>query len=130
MVVQATFLREWKQMLAELPTARILVFNGPGTIHSKVFTFDDRVAAIGSYNMDPMSEQINSEALCLIRSPEFARRMRLRIEQLLKNSTEWRIRRPGAGVMEKEVGPSPEAVAGALEVLKNADVLKLLRPML
>ncbi len=39
---------------------------GEGTIHAKHAVFDDRVAIIGSYNLDPRSERLNSENVVLL----------------------------------------------------------------
>ena len=40
--------------------------HGEGTVHAKLATFDDQVAIIGSYNLDPRSEGLNSEDIALI----------------------------------------------------------------
>ena len=39
---------------------------GEGTVHSKFATFDDEIALIGSYNLDPRSIGLNSEDVVLI----------------------------------------------------------------
>lgn len=135
LVTQATFLREWKGLLKELPTCRLFAYNGPAMIHAKVFTFDDRVAVVGSYNMDPLSEQINSEAVCVVQSPDFARRNRLRVEADLKSSEEWSL--PAAtgpegmaAATSTPAGPPAEAVQGALKLLTVTGVATLIRPLM
>lgn len=40
--------------------------HGEGTVHSKFAVFDDRVALIGSYNLDPRSRGLNSEDVVVI----------------------------------------------------------------
>lgn len=40
--------------------------HGEGTIHAKHAVFDDEVAIIGSYNLDPRSERLNSENVVLL----------------------------------------------------------------
>jgi len=40
------------------------------TLHSKYAIFNDDVAIIGSYNLDPRSELLNSESAIIIESPE------------------------------------------------------------
>ncbi|MBI3893294.1 MAG: phosphatidylserine/phosphatidylglycerophosphate/cardiolipin synthase family protein [Candidatus Wallbacteria bacterium] len=130
LVTQATFLHEWAGMLRDLPCCRLYVHHGPAMVHAKVFTFDDRVAVVGSYNMDPLSEQINGEAVCVIRYPPFARRNRLRIEKDLELSDEWTNRPAGPGKQATPSGPAPEAVQGALKVLSITGLAELLRPLM
>ena len=50
----------------------IWAFTGKRILHSKVFIFDRTIAAIGTYNMDYMSEQINSEVIAAVDSKPFA----------------------------------------------------------
>ena len=40
-------------------------------IHAKTFLFDNEVIWLGSYNMDPRSARLNTEAGVIIRDPEF-----------------------------------------------------------
>ncbi len=40
--------------------------HGEGTLHAKFAIFDDRVTIIGSYNLDPRSEGLNSEDVVII----------------------------------------------------------------
>jgi phosphatidylserine/phosphatidylglycerophosphate/cardiolipin synthase-like enzyme len=46
--------------------------HGQGTIHAKFAVFDRTSAIIGSYNLDPRSEQLNSETVLAFESPELA----------------------------------------------------------
>ena len=39
----------------------IYEYNGPDTIHAKVVVVDNRIAIIGTYNLDPRSERLNRE---------------------------------------------------------------------
>jgi len=43
-----------------------------GTLHAKVAVFDDDTAIVGSYNLDPRSERLNSETAVALRSPSVA----------------------------------------------------------
>ena len=43
-----------------------------GTMHSKFAVFDRRVALVGSYNLDPRSERLNSETALVFEQPALA----------------------------------------------------------
>mgnify|MGYP001551562953 CR=1 FL=1 len=105
MLTQAFFLKDWKMMMADMPTLQIHCFQGGTQLHAKVFTFDDEVAVIGTYNMDPLSEQVNSEVCVAVKSPSFARRNRLRIEADMAHSIEYKIEIDENGAVKPVVGP-------------------------
>lgn len=71
-LTQAFFVDEWQDMLKRMRNMEIWAFTGKRNLHSKVFIFDRTVAAIGTYNMDYMSEQINSEVIAAVNSKPFA----------------------------------------------------------
>lgn len=54
-------IREWRG-----PSAQ------EGTLHAKYAVVDGREALVGSYNLDPRSERLNSETVLALRSPELA----------------------------------------------------------
>jgi putative cardiolipin synthase len=47
-----------------------------GTMHSKFAVFDGQRALVGSYNLDPRSETLNSESAIVFLQPELAARLR------------------------------------------------------
>ena len=47
-----------------------------GTMHSKFAVFDGERALVGSYNLDPRSESLNSESALVFLQPELARHLR------------------------------------------------------
>lgn len=47
-----------------------------GTMHSKFAVFDGQRALVGSYNLDPRSEMLNSESAIVFLQPELAGRLR------------------------------------------------------
>ncbi len=47
-------------------------YRGPESLHSKVAVIDGRWLIVGSFNIDPRSEHLNSELAVLIDSPELA----------------------------------------------------------
>ncbi|BAU47944.1 phospholipase [Sulfurifustis variabilis] len=70
---QAFFLEQWPELLARVPGLRIFVAGRPRNIHSKVAVFDDEVALVGTYNLDPVSMAVNSEIMAAVWSRAFAR---------------------------------------------------------
>lgn len=46
-----------------------------GSLHAKTFAFDRRTLFIGSYNLDPRSNRLNTEMGVVIDSPELAKRL-------------------------------------------------------
>ncbi len=62
-------------------------------VHAKSLVVDDRLAFIGSYNLDPRSENLNTEAGLLVRDPDFARELREEIERDLRPENSWVIAR-------------------------------------
>lgn len=69
---QAFFLEQWPELLARVPGLRIFVAGRTHNIHSKVAVFDDQVALVGTYNLDPVSMAVNSEIMAAVWSREFA----------------------------------------------------------
>ena len=50
-----------------------------GTMHSKFAVFDSQRSLVGSYNLDPRSEKLNSESAIVFLQPDLARQLRLKI---------------------------------------------------
>lgn len=48
-------------------------YQGDHSIHAKSYVIDQRMTAIGSYNLDPRSAYLDTELLLVIDSPEFTR---------------------------------------------------------
>ena len=44
-------------------------YGGPECLHSKVAVIDDRVLIVGSFNLDPRSERLNTELAAVARAP-------------------------------------------------------------
>ena len=49
--------------------------SGNAGLHAKTFTFDRRIAFVGSYNLDPRSSKLNTEMGVLLDCPAFAKRL-------------------------------------------------------
>ena len=54
----------------------IYEFKGPDMLHAKSFVVDGRIAGIGSYNLDPRSQNLNTEVMCVIEDEEIAAELR------------------------------------------------------
>jgi len=63
------------------------------SLHAKSLVVDDAVAFIGSYNLDPRSENLNTEAGLLIEDAAFAQGLRTEIERDLRAENSWVIAR-------------------------------------
>jgi putative cardiolipin synthase len=62
-------------------------YNGPGTLHAKSAVLDDEIALIGSFNVDPRSQHLNTETAVAIHDRETARQLRHNIEAHKASST-------------------------------------------
>ncbi len=62
-------------------------------LHAKSLVVDDRLAFVGSYNLDPRSESLNTEAGLLVEDSVFAAELRGYIERDLQPGNSWVIAR-------------------------------------
>lgn len=62
-------------------------------VHAKSLVVDDRVAFVGSYNLDPRSESLNTEVGLLVVDGKFARKLREEIERDMRPENSWVIAR-------------------------------------
>ena len=60
-------------------------------IHSKTFLFDDSIVWIGSFNLDPRSASLNTEAALLIRDPAMALHVKSKILRDIAPQNSWTI---------------------------------------
>ncbi len=113
---EAVVLREWKNMLTEMPTMRFFARDADGQLHGKTFCFDGKVAVIGSYNFDSLSEKVNSEIAVAIKSSEFASELRDYQMEDIETALEYKL----GGDGQEEFGPSDVSKA------KNKTIIKIL----
>lgn len=103
---QAFFLEQWPEMLARVPKLRIFVGGEQHNFHSKVATFDNQVALVGTYNLDPLSMAINSEIAATVWSQSFAAKVSGDIEQMIARGVpkiyEYKIRRDARGQAQRD----------------------------
>lgn len=98
---QAFFLEQWPELLARVPNMRIYVTGRSRTVHTKLAVFDDQVSLVGTYNLDPVSMEINSEIMAAVWSNRFAKQTAQHPRALLARGAplvyEYRIKRDAAG---------------------------------
>ena len=63
------------------------------SLHAKSLVVDDRFAFIGSYNLDPRSETLNTEVGLLVEDVPFARALREEIDRDMRAENSWVIGR-------------------------------------
>ncbi|PKK90336.1 MAG: hypothetical protein CVV64_10245 [Candidatus Wallbacteria bacterium HGW-Wallbacteria-1] len=130
LLTQAFFLNDWKKVLKLIPNSEIWAFVGVRKLHAKIFVFDRKVATVGTYNMDAMSESINSEVMACIKSRTFATRSALRTMEDIKDSRQFTIRMTTEGEAVEVFGPASLAkgkLKALLEILRH---LNFLRPLI
>lgn len=66
-------------------------YKGPSVLHAKSIIVDGKTALIGSYNIDPRSQYLNSEVMCATEDEDVARELRASIDGHMQNA--WAIRR-------------------------------------
>ncbi|HBC73600.1 MAG TPA: hypothetical protein DC017_01840 [Candidatus Wallbacteria bacterium] len=126
----AFFMDEWMPFLKENPTAKIYGVAIALKLHAKVFIFDRTVTVIGTYNMDPMSENINAENVCAVNSKAFAEECRAKIFEDLSYSKEYKIGIDANGNAFEIFGPGSLGDEKTLNKLRLIKKLKFLRPLI
>lgn len=127
-LTQAFFVRDWKAMMAAVPSMRLFMTT-TRRLHAKVFVVDRRISCIGSYNVDPMSESINSELMAMVDSPTLAAQVGQTIRDSLDEATECRIEVRGDGEVIGLVGPDDHLRGMAGLVIRLLGRLRFLRPL-
>lgn len=61
------------------------------SLHTKAFAFDKKAVFIGSFNLDPRSENINTEIGIYVESPELARRLIAFMDAGVKPKAAWKL---------------------------------------
>jgi cardiolipin synthase C len=61
-------------------------YQGVDSIHAKTFIFDDRLSAIGAFNMDSRSTFLNTESMVVIDSVEFTENLEMEMNHYFKKS--------------------------------------------
>lgn len=61
-------------------------YKGPQCLHGKMIVVDGRVAMVGSYNIDPRSQYLNTEIMCVADDEELARALQRLIDGHIESS--------------------------------------------
>lgn len=130
LLTQAMFIGDWKGILKEMPNARIFGYKLATKLHSKVFVFDRKVSVIGTYNMDSVSEQINSELVAVIKSKPFATQVAQRIMEDIKSSFEYTIKVENDGSVSTVFGPESHSDKSVIDRLNMLQKLHWLKPLI
>lgn len=80
-------------------------YKGPDCLHGKVIIIDGRVSMVGSYNIDPRSEYLNTEVMAISENPGLARALQELIEGHIEHA--WTI---------QTAPPAPALRAFAIEL--------------
>lgn len=126
---QAMFYRDWKEILRDIPTCRIFTYYGTRKLHAKNFVFDGQIGVVGTYNMDYLSEEVNSEVVAAINCRDFAQQLRNDIVTDLSNSKEYLIKRLPNGDVEAVFGPD-NLEGKNFWIIKTLAFLGWLRPVI
>ena len=64
-------------------------YTGPESLHSKSAVIDDRIAVVGSYNLDPRSEHLNTELALVVEDEVIAAELQQSMDRHLQRA--WKI---------------------------------------
>ena len=128
---QAFFMNDWVQLLKDCPTMRLIVGKDASQrLHSKCFVFDGQCSIVGTYNLDPLSDNINSEVVALIKSPVFGTRLRNRIYTDFAPCLEYKIKILPDGTAVSVMGPEHHVDKKFLKKMNLLRKLQWLRPLI
>ena len=99
-LVQAAYLR-YRHRLAR-SGIDVHEYKGPDSLHAKSAVVDGRVVLVGSYNIDPRSQNLNSEVICVVDDEDIAAELRDSIDLHMRNA--WKVDsngRPDCGDIER-----------------------------
>lgn len=127
----AFLINELPDLFKNIPTLRLFVSaTQSDTLHSKVFVFDRLITIVGSYNMDPMSQDINSEVVVSVCDRSFSNMVALKIYRDIETRTrEYRAYIDKSGVVKFEFGPQQHLTNEILRKINMIKKLGWLRPI-
>lgn len=105
LATQAMFYADWKRIFKEIPGIRIYVYKGANKLHAKNWVFDRKIGVVGTYNLDYLSEQVNSEVVAAVKSAEFAKQLRDEIFSDIGVSEQYQVTINEKGEVESVLGP-------------------------
>ncbi|HOY67739.1 MAG TPA: phosphatidylserine/phosphatidylglycerophosphate/cardiolipin synthase family protein [Candidatus Ozemobacteraceae bacterium] len=127
----AFFMNDWKRLLATMPGARILVFPaGSPCLHTKAFVFDRQVTVVGTYNLDPLSDVVNSEVVAVIQDFPFSEMTAQRMERQFGECLEYKIDLRPDGSIRTVFGPESHTSAEMMKKLNRLRKFQWIRPLI
>lgn len=127
----AFFMNDWQRLLGTMPGARILVFPaGSPCLHTKAFVFDRQVAVVGTYNLDPLSDVVNSEVVAVINDFPFSEMTARRMEREFKECVEYKIELQADGRIRTVFGPEDHLSAEMVKKLNRLRKFQWIRPLI
>ena len=128
---QAFLMNDWKKMLKEMVNLRLMVAPSANErLHSKCFVFDSQIAVVGTYNMDPLSQDFNSEVVAAIKDPSFGTMVRHRLYEDMNPVVEYKIQVQPDGTVKSLVGPEDHLNAELVKKMNMYRKISLLRPVI
>ncbi len=126
LATQAMFYADWKRILKEIPTLSIYTYYGERKLHAKNFVFDGQVGVVGTYNMDYLSEEVNSEVVAAINSKSFATELRNGIIEDMSKSKRYAIEVGPNGEVKEIFGPDQlqSSKSGMIRLLSHFGFLR------
>ncbi|HEY9071232.1 MAG TPA: phosphatidylserine/phosphatidylglycerophosphate/cardiolipin synthase family protein [Candidatus Ozemobacteraceae bacterium] len=127
----AFFMNDWKRLLATMPGARILVFpSGSPCLHTKAFVFDRQVTVVGTYNLDPLSDVVNSEVVAVIQDFPFSEMTAQRMERQFEECLEYKIDLLPDGSIRTVFGPENHTSTEMMNKLNRLRKFQWIRPLI
>ncbi len=129
---QAFLMNDWKKMLTDMPTCRILVAPGAKQrLHSKTFLIDRQITIVGSYNMDPLSQTANAEAMAVVNDKALGQAVYEQIQKDIANGViEYKIKLDKNGKVVSAYGPEDHLDSKTLRKMNIYRRLKWIKPMI
>lgn len=124
-LTQALFYQEWRDILLDMPTARIFAYDKDQGIHAKTFVFDEEISIVGSFNLDRFSAEICSEVVAIMKSESFAQQLQAKIAEDMDRSIEYKIKTKPDGRVVDLIGPKNVSGGnmGPIKALSRLDFL-------
>ncbi|NLM16132.1 MAG: phosphatidylserine/phosphatidylglycerophosphate/cardiolipin synthase family protein [Candidatus Riflebacteria bacterium] len=126
-ITQAMFVHDWKDIFRQTENFRIYAAKEQ-KLHAKNWLFDRKISLIGSYNLDPMSEDINSEIAAAVNSIEFAKQLRKALLEYISEAAEYHYIEDEQGNVVSSVGPD-DYKGKSTALLKILSWMQFIRPL-
>ncbi|MCC7440600.1 MAG: phosphatidylserine/phosphatidylglycerophosphate/cardiolipin synthase family protein [Bdellovibrionales bacterium] len=124
-LTQSVLTFEWQKIAAKVPGSEIHAALGPEQLHAKIFVFDRKVAVVGSYNMDAMSQDRNSEIALEVNSPAYAGEVAAEIDRFIREQSVH---------FDPVTGKGPEQIPNSDEEIERLEfyysIARWVRPLL